>query len=196
MKRRIVWKRVLVLVGGVLGLCVIAIIALLVLGQPLLGMVRAAMWTDDPARARAAAREMLDYELPTGYTETRVRTVADIDAAIMMTSAQEPVNLIVFQVMEEGIRDTESWRRRYEERWFNELDQRRYDVQTVEIRQMQVAGADTPVRFLDGTDKNGQPVKLAVCIVPGKGGDVLVGMLTSAETWNIQQVEAFFRSIR
>ncbi len=196
MKRRIVWKRVLVLVGGLLGLCVLGIVALLVLGQPLLGMVRATMWSIDPARAPVAAREMLDYELPDGYAETSVRTVAGVDTGIMITNSQLPASLIVLEPMEEGIRETEAWRTRYEERWYNELDQRRYDVRTVEIRQMEIAGVSTPVRFLEGTDGNGEQVKLAACIVPGKGGDVLVGMLTSADAWNLEEVEAFFRSIR
>jgi hypothetical protein len=196
MKRRIVWKRVLLLVAGALGLCVIGIVALVALGQPLLGAVRAAMWSVDPARAQVAAHQMLDYELPDGYAETKVRTVGSVESGIMITSAQQPASLIVFQHMEEGIRETESWRRRYEERWYNELDQRRYQVQTVEIRPMQIAGTSTPVRFLEGTDKNGQQVKLAVCIVPGKAGDVLVGMLTSAEAWNLEEVEAFYRSIQ
>jgi hypothetical protein len=196
MKRRIVWKRLLLLVGGALGLCIIGIVALLALGQPLLGAVRAAMWSVDPARAQAAAREMLDYELPNGYAETKVRTVGSVETGIMITSAQQPASLIVLQHMEEGIRETESWRRRYEERWYNELDQRRYQVRTVEIRAMQIAGTSTPVRFLEGTDKNGEQVKLAVCIVPGKAGDVLVGMLTSADTWDLEEVEAFYRSIQ
>ncbi len=195
MKRRIMWKRVLVLVGGVAGLCVLGIVALYFLGQPLLGAVRAAMWTTDPTRAHAAALEMLDYQLPTGYEETRVRSAGDAATSVMITNPQQPTNLIVMEGMVEGIRETEAWRTRYEERWYNELDQRRYDVRTVEIRQIQIAGISTPVRFLEGTDKNGQQVKLAVCIVPGKAGDVLVGMLTSADTWNIEEVNAFLSSI-
>jgi hypothetical protein len=196
MKRRIVWKRVFVLVGAALALCVIAIVTLLTLGQPLLGMLRAGMWDADPARAQAAAREMLTYELPDGYAETKVRTVGGVETGIMVTNSQEPTSLILFQPIEEGIRETEAWRRRYEERWFNELDQRRFEVRTVEIRQMQIAGVDTPVRFMDGTDKSGQQVKLAACIVSGGAGDVLVGVLTSAATWNIEEVNAFLGSIQ
>ncbi len=195
MKRRIVWKRVLALVAGTVGLCVLAIAALYYLGQPLLGAVRAAMWTADPARAQAAAGEMLDYQLPAGYEETKVRSVGDAASSVMITNAQQPANLIFIEGVVEGIRDAEAWRTRYEERWYNELDQRHYDVRTVEIRQMQIAGVSTPARFLEGTDKNGQQVKLAVCIVPGKAGDVLVGMLTRADTWNIEEVNAFFGSI-
>ncbi len=196
MKRKIVWKRVLVLVGGLLGLCVLGIVALLSFGQPLLGVVRAAMWTADPARAHAAAREMLDYVLPEGYEEAKVRSVSNTVTAVMMTNSDDPASLIVLQAMEEGVRETESWRTRYEERWYNELDQRRYEVRTVEIRQMQIAGASILLRFLEGNDKSGGEVKLAVCIVPGKAGDVLVGMLSSADTWNIEEVNAFFGSIQ
>ncbi len=196
MKRRIVWKRVLALAGGLLGVCVLGIVALLTLGQPLLGAVRASMWIADPARAHVVAREMLDYQLPDGYVESKVRRAANLDTGVMITSSQYPADLIVLEAVENGIRETESWRQRYEERWHNELDQRRYEVRTVEIRQMQIAGNLTPVRFLEGTDSKGQQVRLAVCIVPGKAGDILVGMLRSADTWNIEEVNAFFSSIR
>ncbi len=196
MKRRIVWKRVLVLVAGVLGLCVLGIAALFYLGQPLLGVVRAAMWTADSAAAHTAAHEMLEYQLPAGYEETKVRSVGDAAVAVMITNSERPANFILLEGVVQGIRETEQWRTRYEERWYNEVDQRRYDVQTVEIRQIQVAGALTPVRFLEGTDRNGQPVNLVVCIVPGKAGDVLVGMLGSADDWDAEEVNVFLRSIQ
>lgn len=195
MKRRIVWKRVLALAAGGLGICVLGIAALYYLGQPLLGAVRAAMWTVDPARAHAAAGEMLDYQLPAGYEETKVRSAGEAATAVMIVNPQQPANVIVMEGVVAGIRETETWRTRYEERWHNELDQRRYEVRTVEIRQMQIAGISMPVRFLEGTDQNGQQVKLAVCIVPGKAGDVLVGMLTSADTWKIDEVNGFFGSL-
>jgi hypothetical protein len=115
---------------------------------------------------------------------------------VLITSSRNPGDLILLQSVVDGIRQEESWRKSYEESWSNDLDGHRYRVRTVEIREMHIAGTATPVRLLEGTDESGRPVKEAVCILPGKAGDVLVGMMSGVDTWNIEQVQAFYGSIR
>lgn len=68
-------------------------------------------------------------------------------------------------------------------------------MRIVAIREIQVAGENVPLRLLEGADESGRQVKQAVCILPGKAGDVLVAVMRGGDTWNMEQVEAFYRSI-
>ncbi len=196
MKRKIVWKRILILVGLVCAVCLLGVAALFTLGRPLLSTLRASLWTVDPQRARQAAQTLLDYQLPAGYVETKLMAISDAPPLVIASRPGDPANMIFFQGVVEGVRQTESYRARYEETWAKDLDGHRYTVRTVEIREMQIGGNTIPVRLLEGQDENGKPVKQAVCILPGKVGDVLVAVMSAADSWNFSQVEAFFQSIR
>jgi hypothetical protein len=196
MKRRIVWKRLLILAGGVFGVCLLGIVALFTVGRPLLSKFRASMWKTDPVLAQEAARAMLDYQLPAGYTETKLLRVQNAAAAVIITNPQHPGDILLLQSLPDGIREEEAWRKRYEERWSNDLDGHRYRVRTVEIRTLQIDGAAIPVRLLEGTDEQGKPVKQAACILPGKTGEVLVAVMGRSGSWDFNLVEEFYRSIQ
>jgi hypothetical protein len=196
MKRKIVWQRVLILLGLLFAICLLGVAALFTLGKPLLSAMRASLWTADPERSRQAAQAMLDYQLPKGYTETKVLNIQGDYSSVIASLQGQPGNIIFFQSIVEGVRQNEGWRKRYEESWSNDLNGHRYQVRTVEIREMQVGGNTIPVRMLEGQDENGKPVKQAVCILPGKVGDVLVAVMSAADTWNFSQVETFFNSIQ
>ncbi len=196
MKRKILWKRLLILVGGVLVICLLGVVALFTVGRSLLSTLRAAAWTEDPLQARQAAQAMLAYQLPAGYAETKLLKVQGYTAGVLIPSSQRPGDLILLQSMVAEVRENESYRKRYEEGWSKDLDGHRYQVHTLEIRQMRIAGADVPLRLLDGTDESGRQVKQAVCILPGKAGDVLVAMMSSVETWDQGVVDTFFQSLK
>ena len=196
MKRKIIWQRVLILIGLLLAICLLGVAALFTLGKPLLSAMRASLWTADPARSRQAAQAMLDYQLPKGYTETKVMNIQGDYSSVIASYQGQPGNIIFFQSMVAGVRQNEGWRKRYEESWSSDLDGHRYRVQTVEVREMKIGENTIPVRLLEGQDENGKPVKQAVCILPGKVGDVLVAVMSTADSWDFSQVETFFQSIR
>lgn len=196
MKRKILWKRVLILVGGLVAFLLLLFVALFTFGRPLLSAIRASMWTVDPARSQQAARAMLDYQLPEGYTETKLLSVQGSNAAVLMTNRQRPGDMILLSSIPDGIRSNDTWRERYELGWSDDLDGHRYEVRTVEVREIQIGGGPIPLRLLEGVDESGRQVIQAVCILPGKTGDVLVAMMSSTDTWNPGMVEAFYQSIQ
>lgn len=196
MKRKIAWKRVWILISLVLFACLLGVAALFTLGRPLLSRLRAALWTVDPEHSRQAAQALMDYQLPAGYAETKVLTVQGSTLSVIAADPSHPGDMIFFQSIVDGVRQNVAWRTRYEETWSNDLDGHRYKVRTVEIREMRIGGNAIPVRLLDGEDESGKEVKQAVGILPGKAGDVLVAVMSSAGTWNFSQVEAFFYSIK
>ncbi len=54
----------------------------------------------------------------------------------------------------------------------------------------------TPLRLLEGTDEKGRKIRQVACVVAGKGGDLLLSVVSSQETWDQAMVDRFLRSIR
>ena len=73
---------------------------------------------------------------------------------------------------------------------------RRYDTRVVGTQKTTVRGQPVTLRHFEGTDENGRPVRQVVCAFTGKSGDLLLGMVTSKETWDQAMVDRFLQSIR
>jgi len=147
--------------------------------------------------AATTAEAMIDFDLPPGYQAVKVLDVQqNTPGAVLIASQERPSDMILISKVPDGILGNETWRTSYEDRRTREIADQLYDTQMVSTETDIIRGQPTTLRFFEGTDKNGQPVKQLACMFTGKNGDILLVIVASQATWDQTLVEDFLHSIR
>lgn len=194
--RKIRWNRLVILVAGVLGMSLVCCVAVAALAPNLRRIIQAPFWKTDAQLAAQAAHKMLDYDLPPDYQESQVLNIQGQGAAVIIAHRELPENMIFIERVTEGIMGNDEWRASYETRFSREMGLHRYNTQQVSTQQTAIRGQPTTLRILEGVDEHGRKVRQVVCGFSGKGGDVLLGIVASQETWDQTMVDRFLQSIR
>ena len=191
---RIRWNRVVILVGVAIALLVVCV-GIWSFVPTLRQFLVARYWKTDPQLAYQVAHKMLDYELPPNYQELRVMDMEGY-AAVIIAHRERPGDLIYIGGLTDGIIGNAAWRARYEENLSREMGDRRYNAQAVDTRKATVRGQPVTLRLFEGTDESGRQVRELVCAFAGKSGDLLLGIVSSRETWDQAEADRFLQSIR
>ncbi len=195
--RKILWKRIVLLLAGVVVVCGLLALAYYLFQRPILSALRARAWKTDPVAAEETARAMLDFDLPSGYQPEKIPSIqAAAGSAVIIVDQQHPSNLIFISLAPDGIIANEEWRTSYEERGAHEIAGQLYETVTTATQPGTVRGQPTTMRIMEGTDQNGQPVKQLVCMFKGKSGEILLVIVASTDTWDPVMLEDFLASIR
>jgi hypothetical protein len=194
--RKIRWKRVVILIAGVLGVLLLCVIVVSLLAPNLRRILQAPFWKTDAQLAAQAAHKMFDYDLPPNYQELKVLTIRGQDAAVIIAHREQPEDMIVAEGVMDGIIAVDEWRARYETRLAREMGGHRYDTETVDTQETVIRGQPTTLRILEGTDENGRQVRQVVCAFSGKSGDILLGIVAGRDSWDQAMVDTFLQSIR
>jgi len=194
--RKIRWKRLVILIVGVLGVLLVSCIVVTALAPNLRRIIQAPMWKTDAQLAAQAARTMLDYDLPPGYQESQVLSVQGNAAAVIISHRERPGDMIFIEHVTEGILGNDEWRANYETRLSREMGLRRYTTQQVGTLETTVRGQPTTLRLFEGTDENGRQIRQAVCGLGGKSGDLLMAIVAGQDTWDQAMVDRFLQSVR
>ena len=192
---KISWKRVFILLGALVGICLLVSAAVYIFGRPIVDAVRARLWKADPQLAAQVAHKMTDYDLPSGYEELKFSDMGSGTAIVMISHLERPADFILIQRVPDGVLGTE-YQTEVEEKWSREIAEHHYDTRTISTQSMTVRGQATTLRILEGTDENGRPIRQAVCMFMGKDSDILVVMVAGQDTWDQALVEQFLQSIR
>jgi hypothetical protein len=194
---KVIWKRVALLLGGVLALCGLASLAIYAFQNPLRSALNAIYWKSDPAQAAEAARALVDFDLPPGYQpEKLMRLKGETALAVILASQAHPGDLIIISQTPDGILANEAWRTKYEVRGAHQIAGQLYDTETVDTTTATVRGQPTTLRLLEGLDQNGQAVRQLACMFNGKSGEILLVMVASQSSWDQAMVDRFLSSIR
>jgi len=194
--RKIRWNRLVILIAGVLGVLLVCSIGVVALAPNLRRIIQAPLWKTDPQLAAQAAHKMIDYDLPPDYRESQVLSVQGQYAAVIIAHRERPGDMIFIESVTEGILSDEEGRASYETRFSREMGLHRYNTQPAGTQPTTVRGQPTTLRFFEGTDENGRKIRQVVCGFSSKGGDVLLAIVASQETWDQAMVDRFLQSIR
>lgn len=195
---KIIWKRVALLVTGVVVLCGLIGLAIYVFQGPLRSALNARLWKTDPVLAAQTAKTLIDFDLPPGYQPEKVLKLnEDASAdAVILTSQAHPSDMIYIARTPSGILANEEWRTKYEVRGAHNIADQLYDTETVNTTTATVRGQPTTLRLLEGLDQNGQAVRQLACMFNGKSGEILVVVVASQFNWDQAMVDHFLNSIR
>lgn len=194
--RQVRWNRLLILIGGVLGVLLICCVGVWLLAPNLRGILRAPFWKTDPQLAAQATHKFIDYDLPPAYQELKVLALQDDYPAVLISHRERQGDVIYMEAVTEGIIGVDEWRTRYEENLSREVGDRHYATQAVGTHVTTVRGQKTMLRLFEGTDDAGRPVRQVICAFKGKGGDMLLAIVAGQDTWDQSLVDNFLQSIR
>jgi hypothetical protein len=154
------------------------------------------MFVEDPVRARRAAAEMLDYELPEGFTES-----AMIDffygSMVMIEGARSPagdpgVIILLAQVDDPSLADSEQFRQGFDQGMQQSVEWTYSDQDVITL-----AGQDVYVSTFEGAGSSGQTMRqLSTDTFFGKSGMVFLSITGPVDGWPQNEIDAFLASIR
>jgi hypothetical protein len=194
-KGKISWKRVSILIGGLIGICLLISVALFVFGRPMYYSLRARFWKTDPQLAAQVAHRMIEYDLPATYKELKVLDMGSGTATVMIANLKKPADFILIEQAPDGILATE-YQTDTEEKWSRDIAEHHYDTHTVSTQAVMVRGQSTHLRIMEGTDENHRPIRQAVLMLTGKSSAILLVVVAGQDTWDQSLVERFLQSIR
>lgn len=198
---KIMWNKVALLVGIVVGACVLCVALGIFLSPGLSSVFSRWLWKTNPEQAAATAHAMLSYELPPGYEERLVFEMsggeAYAQASVVIVSTGQPGDLIMLEESTiEGMYSDPEWRGAVEERAGRQVGPHRYKVETVEVQDVVIKGAPNTLRITEGTDEEGRQVRQAITVVQGARGEVIIVIVAGLDTWDQAMVDAFLASIQ
>jgi hypothetical protein len=192
---KISWKRVVLLLGLLGGICLLSSIVLYFFGGPVVYNLRSRLWKTDTQSTAAAAHKLVDYDLPPGYQELKFVDMGSNTTSVIIANIKQPADLILIEQTPDGILGTE-YQTQTEENWPREIAEHHYDTHTISTKTVTVHGQPTTLRLLEGTDENHRPIRQAVLMFTGKSGDLLIALVAGLDTWDQTMVEHFLQSIR
>jgi len=196
MKReKVLWRRVVILVSGILVACLL----LCIVGSALTHKIRSYVYglfvKEDTKYAAQVAHTMIDYDLPPGYLEQSAMQVKTYYTLAIIASNNHPSDLIAIQPASDFLKDPE-WGESSEERAAQEIGDLHYQTQTVSVQDAVIRNQPSKLMILEGQEEDGKPVRQVLSAFNGKNGFVMVIIVGDIETWDQAMVDRFLSSIR
>jgi hypothetical protein len=158
------------------------------------------MMVDDPVQARREARQVLEYELPFGFSEVGVMDFYTGKMVIIQSPAApdaRPGLLILITELDLQMMDVESFRAQFQEQVQQSLQGQQVDWELVDERLLTVQGREVWAYTYEGEGDDGAAMRqLATEPFPGKSGMVFLTILGAQTEWPQAEVEAFLASIQ
>jgi len=175
--------------------CCAALVALLVFRQ--LGKAVKDSVTTDSDSASQTAHEIIDYDLPAGYTEQMAMDMKIYTFIVIGPESYETNGSVIMiahftavagnqQQMEQQIRQSME----------QQSGSRGAKMELVEVKTMTIRGEETEVSIYEGTDVNGTKVRQLITSFPGKSGVVMLLIFGNVADWDQDMVDEFIESIR
>jgi hypothetical protein len=190
----VLWRRVVILVLGLLSACMLFFIV----GRALTPIIRTRFlgmfMKEDPNYAAQVAHTMIDYDLPDGYQEQRALKIKTFYTLAIIASIDYPTDLISIQPASDLMKDPE-WGGNSQERAAQEIGDLRYQTHTVSVQEVFIRNEPSELRILEGQDEDGIVIRQALTVFNGKNRNVLLIIVGDIETWDQAMVDQFLSSI-
>mgnify|MGYP001820787025 CR=1 FL=1 len=191
-------KIVLVIVGGIVLLCICAVVGVQVMGTQLVDR----MVVDDPVDSAALAQSILDYSLPPGYQEQM--TLDFFAGKMVMISSDNPGTgggprpfIMMMQMPVEDNLDPDQLRQQMEQGFQQAGQGQTLQFKLVRTERANLRGQPVNVYTFEGMDGSGLYFRQVMTDpFDGKTGKVIVSVYGPIASWDKRSVDAFFESIR
>ena len=153
---------------------------------------------DDPAQAAAAAEDMLDYQLPSGYQENIAINLLIMKAAIAVDAdnmVSHPM-IMIAEMPSYAQVDADTFRNQMLS-GFNSAQSGRFSNMALSQQySMTINNTEVPIFIYQGMDEEGISVKQLVSgMFPGKNGQIMLMIIGPTATWNQSTIDGFLNSI-
>lgn len=193
---KISWRRVVILIAVLVGLCALSCAALVLLRKPLGDLMGKWIWKTDPALAAQIGGEILDYELPAGYQELMAMTMQGERTVVI--GPQDGSERMLIQLQEGPIVDSDpTYQSDLQILWSKQVGMHRYTTEPQGTQDALLRGQPFTLFVRQGQDEDsGRPVRQWLGLLDGKNGLVLLVIVGEMDAWDQALAEAFIQSIK
>jgi hypothetical protein len=177
--------------GCLLVLCACACVAAFV-GGPLM---LASAFNTDSAKARQTGAQIADYILPAGYSEQFSLDLSVVKMVVIGPAGNSDAFYVMMQAPGVGRDQIEAQMRQImqqQNRNTGDVQYRQVGTQAVTIK-----GKPATMTIFEGTNSDsGELIRQGIVSFDGKGGTVVLMVVSPANAWNEAQINQFLASIR
>jgi hypothetical protein len=196
-------KIILGIVGGLILLCICAVVGGLVALRYGGEAIARNLTTDDPAAAAAAAGEMVDYTLPAGYQEQASvnilvgQMVMIHDGTNLEDTSGRPVILFLQLSIPSGTVDPDQMRAQMQQSMRQSMQRNDFELQLVDQQDTTIRGQDVTLFIYEGENGDGLRIRQVMSdMFEGKSGSLFLLMTGAVDAWDQAEIDAFISSIR
>ena len=188
-------KKTLIIVGSVSALCILACVALFIVGNSMFKRV-GKMFQTDPAKVAQAAHTIVDYDLPPGYSERMSMDFISYRVAMIGPTDENSSMMIMLGQFTNSTLNPDQMAEQIRKAFEQQGAQPGLSMRTVETRTMTIRGTQTDVTIREGTSSAGFTFRQLITVFPGKGGPAVLMIQGTTADWDEKLVDAFIQSIR
>ena len=195
-------KIIIGIIAGVLALCICICvggwIALKLSGKAL----QEVMIKDSPEEAAAAAKNIIDYEPPSGYQEESAFNMGFMQMVTIADSVPEDRNnarpIILITSMPSDIEvDEEEVRLRIQLSMRESAGNQGYEMELVDEQEITIRDQQVSLLIYEGTDDTGNAMRQVVSgLFKGKNSLIMLFIGGSEANWNQEEIDSFIASIK
>jgi hypothetical protein len=185
----------LIIVGVIVGICLILVLSTVLLFGALGRMVTRSM---DPAVAVETAHKIADYDLPPGYAEQMSMSLPTY-AFVAIVSTSDPTSpmIMLAQFSQGANMTTEDMQRQLSQAYNNQPSGSPIgQMHVVETLTMTIRGSESDVVISEGSMEGGLVYRQLVALFPGKSGQAMLMIQGMTDSWDEQAIDDFIASIR
>jgi hypothetical protein len=187
-------NRTILIVAGVLVVlcCVCSIVGFFALRSGF-NFFTKEMVSEDQATVRQVAQGIMQYDLPSGYQEFMSMNLFGMGEMVLIAN-DDLGQVIAFVQMTPGIPiDTEQVRQQMQKNMGNSAST---NLELVDEWQATIRGQQVNVQQYEGINEDGIPMRQLTTVFDGKSGTIFLMVFGQQSTWNQNDIDDFFASIR
>jgi hypothetical protein len=191
-------KIVIGVIVGLLVLCGCCCLAGSVATPMLLGpvMEQAASMTENPQEIAQIAGNIVDYELPSGYTEQFAMSFLGFDIVAFGQEDMSEQIIILMQMPEMFGLNPDEMMREMEKSLQQQTGQQAVDMQYVDSVQTTIRDQNVTLTVQEGTDGDGTAIRQVTGVFAGQNGVAMLMIVGPTQTWDQEVVDTFLSSLR
>ena len=186
-------KVILIVVGVVAVLCICGVGGTLLLFNRAQQVISNTT-SNDPEIVSAVAEDIVDYELPSSYTQSVSMSLLGVTMA-GFTTQDEHNAILLFQIPPNNQINAEQFRQQ-----MNEMAEKQtgesYSLDQTGTRQVTIRGQMVEMLIYEGTSSSGMVFRQMMGSFEGKNGPAWLMIIAPVNSWDQVSLDEFFDSIR
>jgi len=193
-------KIIIWVIAGIIGLCLLFCVGgyfgLQMVGKTILK----SMASDNPTQVAQTAHQIIDYELPQGFTEQTSMNMLAFKMIIIgrgsYAHSKTSQVIMISEMPATGNYDEAQMRQEIQGQMQVAMARADIELTLLETKNEMIAGQDVPVYIYKGVESDGSIVKeLVTGVFTGKKGKVMIFAFGPENTWDQASIDTFLASI-
>lgn len=196
-------KIALAIIGGLVVLCVVAVVAAIVILNVMGPRLAENMLIEDPTDVAEAADEIAEYDLPPGYEEKMVMNIfvgkiLAIGPEDQSSGLSQPVIMImqISSLATGGEANRESFKQQMQQSMERQASQSQMSLELVDQQEVEISGQDVNLLIYEGGDEDGNQIRQVISdLFEVKDAQVMLMIMGQTAGWPEDDINAFIESI-